>query len=342
MPLYKRPGSPFWWVRIGRKTRQSTGTTDRAKAQEFEQVLTERLWRQHKLGDRGAVPWKEAAERWLTGSSRSRSRDRRILTWLAPRIAEEMVSAVADPDALEELRRDALAEGWSHSTIDRMMTTVRAVLRACWKWRWLTAPPYVPMYGAQEPEPRFLTHEEFRRLCMELPPHLNRAARFAVCTLLRRTAQARLTWSMVDLEGQRIRIPRQNMKGGKSFGLTLSEEALKVLQECQKVRRGDYVFHYAGKRVKDFLTPAFTEASKRAGVDPLRWHDLRHTGASWAVQSGVTLQELMALGDWRSYKSVLIYAHLAPHNSAEAARKVGTNVAQSLRGTGTRKRSKVA
>jgi hypothetical protein len=44
---------------------------------------------------------------------------------------------------------------------------------------------------------------------------------------------------------------------------------------------------------------------KRAAVAPLRWHDLRHTGASWAVQAGVTLQELMLLGDWKDYRSVL-------------------------------------
>lgn len=331
MSLYKRPGSPFWWVRIGRKTRQSTGTTDREQAEEFESILRERLWRRTKLGDRGAVPWKEATERWLKQSNRARERDRRILQWLAPRIGEEMISAIADSDALEQLREDGLAEGWTHSTVDRMMRTVRAVLRACWKWKWLNATPYVPMYGEPEPEPRFLTQAEFRRLCHELPPHLNRAARFAVCTLLRKTAQARLTWAMVDMRARLVRIPRANMKAGKAFGLTLSDEAMRVLRECRDYARGDYVFHFNGKLVREFRTRAFLEAAERAGVAPLRWHDLRHTGASWAVQSGVTLQELMALGDWRSYKSVLIYAHLAPHNSAAAARKVGANVAQSMR-----------
>src|SRR5205807_8648408 len=62
--------------------------------------------------------------------------------------------------------------------------------------------------------------------------------------------------------------------------------------------------------------------ASRAGVGALRGHDLRHTGASWAVQSGVTLQELMVLGDWRSYPMVLRYAHLAPSHAAEAAERV--------------------
>ena len=52
---------------------------------------------------------------------------------------------------------------------------------------------------------------------------------------------------------------------------------------------------------------------------PLRWHDLRHTFASWAVQSGVTLHELMQLGDWKSYAMVLRYGHLAPDQLSKAA-----------------------
>src|SRR5690348_6059072 len=104
MPLYRLPGSPFWWVRIGRKTRQSTGTTDRKAAEEFEEILQQRLWRRDKLGDRGAVPWKEAQQRWLTDSRKSRKRDREILAWLSPKIDEFPVSSVADPDVIEELR----------------------------------------------------------------------------------------------------------------------------------------------------------------------------------------------------------------------------------------------
>lgn len=323
MPLYRRSGSPFWWVRIGRKTRRSTGTADRGKAEEFENVLTERLWRIHKLGDRGAVSWSEASKRWLNDSRKARKRDREFLDWLAPDIGEHPVSAIADPDVIEELRKDGLAEGWAHSTVDRMMRTVRAVLKKCIAWRYIESVPPIPMYGEAENEPRFLTPAQFAKLCAELPPHLERAARFAVFTLLRMRAQSRLTWDRIDMQQARAWIPRSQMKGGKTFGLPLSDDAIAVLKECRKADpKGLAVFQYEGKAVDSFHTQAFTKAATRAGVMPLRWHDLRHTGASWAVQSGVTLQELMALGDWKSYRSVLIYAHLAPSNAASAAQKV--------------------
>jgi integrase len=323
MPLYRRPGSPFWWVRIGRKTRQSTGTEDRKAAEEFEQLLTQRIWRRNKLGDRSAVPWKEAAERWLNDSRKSRKRDRELLAWLEPRIGEHPVSAVVDPDVIEELRKDGLADGWSHSTVDRCMRTVRAVLKKCVAWRYLESCPPIPMYGEVDAEPRFITPEEFQRLCAEIPPHLERAARFAVYTLLRMRSQSRLTWDRVDLRARCAWVPRAQMKGGKTFSFPLSDAAIQVLEECRAASpKGLHVFQYEGKPIDNFHTAAFRKAATRAGLDGLRWHDLRHTGASWAVQSGVTLPELMVLGDWKSYRMVLRYAHLAPSNAVEAARKV--------------------
>ena len=75
----------------------------------------------------------------------------------------------------------------------------------------------------------------------------------------------------------------------------------------------------------DCNTAAFKKAVVRAGLNPrlVHWHTLRHTFASWAVQSGkVTLQELMVMGDWADINSVLVYAHLAPGNMARGASAV--------------------
>jgi site-specific recombinase XerC len=74
---------------------------------------------------------------------------------------------------------------------------------------------------------------------------------------------------------------------------------------------------------------AFKNAVDRAPLAPLRWHDLRHTFASWALQDGATLPELKELGGWGSLEMVLTYAHLAPDHLALAAEKAGTIEAQS-------------
>jgi integrase len=56
---------------------------------------------------------------------------------------------------------------------------------------------------------------------------------------------------------------------------------------------------------------AWERSLRRARIEAFRFHDLRHTWASWHVMRGTTLQELMELGGWKSYEMVLRYAHLA-------------------------------
>jgi integrase len=324
MPLYKRDDSPYWWVRIGRSTRESTGTEDWEKAKEYERVLTERLWRRRKLGDRGSVAWGEAAKRWLKDSAKAKSRDSELLAWLEPKIGIYPISAVVEPDALEMLRALGNAEGWSLSTIDRMMGTVSAVLNACVKWRYIDSAPPVPMYRPGLDEPRWLTPEEMERLCAELPMHLALAARFAVATLLRMRAMLQLTWDRVDLPQSRAWVPRAHQKAKRTFGLALSTEAVRVLRALRWLSppSSPHIFTWNGRPIDDCNTLAFQKALERAGIEGANWHTLRHTGASWAVQSGVTLPELMALGDWKDYRSVLRYAHLAPQSGSTAAEKL--------------------
>jgi integrase len=232
-------------------------------------------------------------------------------------------------DALEELRKDGLADGWSHSTIDRMMGTVSAVLKAAVTWEMLDRAPAVPMYRPRSTEPRALTHEEFDRLCSYLPMHLKLAAKLATFTLLRMRAMLKLEWSRIDLAERRMWIPGAHQKAGRTLGLSLSGRSVAVLRALRWLSppSSPYVFVWNGKPIDDCNTASFKAAVNKAHLAPLRWHDLRHTGASWAVQNGATLQEIMLLGDWRDYRSVLRYAHLAPSQTARAAELVAHGVA---------------
>lgn len=339
MPIYKRPESPFWHVRIGRKTRRSTGTTNRREAEEFEEQLRQRLWRQRKLGDRSAISFREVAARWLNETNkRTKDRDEEFIEWFEQHIGEEPISAI-DRDAIEELRKIALDEGRAKSSVDRYFCVLRAILRKCEReWRYLDHAPVVPMFNPPAPEPRWLTREQFEQLCRHLPKHLELAARFAVLTGLRMRSMLKVTWDRVDLRAKRLWIPGDHMKAGRSHGVPLSKAAVKVLTQLKTLNpEGNHVFQWMGKPIDDCNTLAFQKAVKAAKVDPLRWHDLRHTFASWAIQSGVTLQELMELGGWKSFEMVLKYAHLAPDHLASAAEKVSTQVAQRKRSGGSRK-----
>ena len=331
MPLYRQPKSPYWFVRIqvaGTKIRRSTKTTDRAAAEEFEQAERARLWRLAKLGDRSAIPFAEACARWLIETTKkTKEKDELLIEWFCsqPELKNAPLCDV-DIDVIQELRGLLIDEGKSRSTVDRYMACLRAILRKCaFEWRYIESPPKVPMFNEKSEEPLWLTRPQFEKLRRELPAHLALAAEFAVLTLLRMRSMLGLKWSRVDLRRRRAWVPRSAMKGADTFGFPLSAKAVKVLRKLKTLNPdGDHVFQWEGHPIDDCNTAAYQKAVARARLDVERvnWHTLRHTGASWAVQSGVTLHELMQLGDWRSYSMVLKYAHLAPDHLSKAAEKV--------------------
>lgn len=332
MPLYRRSGSVNWWCKIsvaGVEIRKSTKTPDREQAEEFEHRERERLWRLHKLGDKASVRWCDVAIRWMKETTkRSRDMDQMILDWLEPHIADEPISAL-DSDAIEVLRNLCLNDGEkrrSPATADRYMCLVRSILNACADdWGLLPKAPKVPMFNPERDEPRWLTKDEWSRLEKELPTHLQLAAHLAVLTGLRMRAMLSLTWDRIDLEARRLWIPGKQQKAGRTHGIPVTPEATGVLKKLRKLNpTGKFVFQWQGNQIDDVNGKSFKDALERAGIEGANWHTFRHTFASWAVQSGVSLLDLMALGDWKSYQSVLRYAHLAPDHLAAAAAKIST------------------
>ncbi len=67
---------------------------------------------------------------------------------------------------------------------------------------------------------------------------------------------------------------------------------------------------------------AWRNGLKRSGITDFRFHDLRHTWASWLVQAGVPLSALQEMGGWESIEMVRRYAHLSPNHLTEHARKI--------------------
>ena len=346
MSLYRRDDTPHYWTCFqikGQRIRLSTGTANREQAEEFETAARVNAWRQAKLGEKPNYPWSAARKRWLAETQkRTKAKDEEILTWFDEHLKDADAQGITR-EVIDELRA-LRAEETSPATADRYMALLRAILRKCVNdWQVLDAAPKVPMYRPKASEPRFLTRAEFDRLLEKLPPHLKLTARFAVLTGLRMRSMLALEWSRVDLKAKRAWVPGEQMKAGRSHGVPLSTAAIQVLNElrtfqqlqeaehkqrCERLGEvykpadSDRVFTWRRKPVDDCNGHVFKDAvTAVAKLDPLRWHDLRHTWASWAVQNGVTLQELMQLGGWNSYAMVLRYAHLAPENLSEAAEK---------------------
>ncbi len=326
MSIYRRPNTSHYWVKFkvdGRLVRLSTGTENIREAREFEAAAKNGAWRQTKLGERPPYPWAAARKRWLAETrKRTKAKDEAILTWFDEHLAGSNVQDITRP-VIEKLR-ELRAEESSPATADRFMALLRAILRKCVNdWEVLGSAPKVPMYRPKTAEPRWLSQAEFARLRKELPEHLALAADFAVLTGLRMRSMLALTWDRVDMKKRAAWVPGEQMKAGRTHGIRLPADAIPVLKKLRKLSPdGDHVFQWHGEPIDDCNTKAFQDAVKAAGLNGINWHTLRHTFASWAVQKGVSLHELMQLGGWSSYAMVLRYSHLAPDHLAAAADKL--------------------
>lgn len=103
-----------------------------------------------------------------------------------------------------------------------------------------------------------------------------------------------------------------------------NEAVVRWLQETEhKASQVSDKFHlrwldaYRGKPVAMPNNSAWEKALKRAGIENFRWHDLRHTWASWHVQAGTPLHVLQELGGWESVEMVRRYAHLSSEHLAD-------------------------
>ncbi|WP_343743270.1 tyrosine-type recombinase/integrase [Herbaspirillum huttiense] len=265
--------------------------------------------------------WDDAVEKWLVekADKRSLKSDHSNIRWLSRYLSGIPLHDI-DREVVVSLRTKKIAGGASNATVNRMLALLRAILRmAVVEWEWMAAAPHVRLLREPARRVRFLSHKEAGCLLAELPPHLAAMAAFSLATGLRRANVTGLRWEQIDLKRRIAWFGGNDMKNGNPQAIPLNDDAMRVLL----LRNGAhpvYVFTYKGRKIVQASTAAWYKALRRAGIHDFRWHDLRHTWASWHVQSGTPLLALQELGGWESAEMVRRYAHFSQINlSAFAA-----------------------
>jgi integrase len=313
MALYKRNGT--WWTRFtapnGQRIRRSTRTENKQQAQEYEDTLKAELWRTCQLKEKPRRLWQDAAVKWLKETEDKRTHDKDIgtLRWLDTHLRDKYLDEI-DRELIELIALKKAADGVKPATVNRFLAVIKTILRkACFEWDWTDKVPKVRMRKESDIRVRFLTRSQAEVLFRELPDHLADMARFAVATGLRMNNIVTLTWDRVDLAQKFARVDAKDSKSGYAIGVPLNTEARSVVSR-QIGKHQKFVFTYEGHPVQRVSTHAWYKACKRAGIEDFRFHDLRHTFASWHAQAGTPLSVLQELGGWRSATMVQRYAHL--------------------------------
>lgn len=322
MSLIKR--GEVWWIDVlspaGERIRKSTGTKEETRAQEYHDHFKVELWKQHRLGIKPRHTWDEAAVRWLKEQSHKATinTDKIHLRWLDRFLGGKVLDAI-NRDLIDKIRDAKLAEGVTHATVNRMMEVVRAILRRCVnEWEWLDRSPHVKMLKEPTRRIRYLTRNEAQRLLSHLPEHLADMAAFSLATGLRRANVTGLQWSQVDLTRRLAWIHPDQAKARKAIAVPLNSEAVLLIRKWLG-RHQTHVFSFNGRPITQVSTKAWYKGLEAAGIKDFRWHDLRHTWASWHVQNGTPLFALQELGGWESPEMVRRYAHLSADHLAPYA-----------------------
>lgn len=106
-----------------------------------------------------------------------------------------------------------------------------------------------------------------------------------------------------------------------------------TLEQFKQLTHERFCFTYCDKPISGGVSSrAWRHAVEKAGLGDLRFHDLRHTWASWHRQNGTSCDELKELGGWKSRIMVDRYAKFATEHLAAAASRIesdrGGNVLQ--------------
>lgn len=334
MSLYKPRGTTRYWCRFrlrGREVRQSTGTLVKADAEEYEDRLRRRIWREIELGQRShtfdeAVALYKAERSHLAKSTRYRNDW--ILGWFADPKRDgplHRLPLLAITPEVIQAARAALIKGFAPATVNRYLCVLSAVLNLAVSRGMLKHAPKVPLYPLRARDPVFITREQFALLLAELPAHLRAPVTFSVLTGLRMANVRDLVHGRIDLERAHAWIPRESAKGRRPISVPLPPEAVELLRAVPRVEGVDRVFTYREKPISGtFNTKAYRAALKRAGLVGITWHTLRHTWASWMAQEGASTLVLMELGGWQSLRMASRYAHLAENTLRSWADRMKT------------------
>jgi len=357
--LYRRKDSPKWWASYtdasGKRTRRSTGTTDRREAEALLSKWRLEAHREKQWGEQPSRTFDELMLHYLDSTrneKRATERDRYSAKRLYPAFTGRDLGTLTAND-IRDYVADRKAAGAGPGTINRELGLLSAAINYARKeWDWEIPNP-AQGRRLREPEGRvrWIDREQAEALIAAAEsepqaPYLADFIRLALNTGCRRDELLRLEWRRVDLQAGLIHLEAHLTKAGKRRSIPLNRCAREAILARRAYRDrccpgSPWVFcHAKGHRVQS-IKRSWATACRRAGIEDFRIHDLRHTCAAWLVSAGVPLTEVRDLLGHSTIRMTERYAHLAPENvRAAVARLEGQTTPQTPPEEGAESRSR--
>lgn len=202
----------------------------------------------------------------------------------------------------------------SDTTVNRELQTLRHILSKAVEWGMLSRNPFDQFnqsifFEEDRGRVRYLTKDEIKRLLSVSPPYLKNIIKAALLTGLRKSDLLCLRWNNLDLD-KGILFYKEQKKRDKLRIKILNSDMVELLMNIKKT--SEYLFtDPEGKPLRD-VKRSFKTALKKAGIENFRFHDLRHTSASYMVMMGASMKAVQEHLGHTSLAMTEKYSHLSP------------------------------
>lgn len=309
MPVTKRPDTGHYQVTVchgGGTHRKTSRRWTYADAKAYERQYLAAL----KDAAAGRKPERliaDALEKWLTDHVPRLSSERKTRNQV--RVLLPYVRGRKLADAGEVWSEIKAAEiGKAPATTNHKGRILRQITRMAWlEWKWIDRPAAIKLLP-ETPREAFLTTAQVEALALACTS--DAAAGYvllAAYTGIRRGHLLRLTHH--DVVGDSLRIDRSSKT--RTLQVVPLHPKVQALAEALPLGIGDRL-----------LQAEWTAARKACGLEHVRWHDLRHTCASWLAQAGVPLTSIKELLGHSTIAVTQRYAHLTESNLRDAVRRM--------------------
>jgi integrase len=335
MSLYRPSGSQIYWMDFhfhGQRVRESTGMPGISRAREVQakrkQVLRDgaagiRKREPPQLFSTAAAEWMEAKKaKW---STRMFGIAENSMHHLAPVFGKRLVVDIEARD-IARYQQARLAAGASNRTCNIEIGCVRAIMKRCGLWARIQ--PGVEMLPERDDAGHALSADEETALLGECGKSRSRIllpfVMLAIETAARYGTIRRLQWRNVDFTDRCLTFGKDKTRAGSGRTIPLTPRALETLafwaqsfpdrhpdhyvfpHERYGASGTDEVFGFTGATIYDSdptkptgaIKVAWEHARKRAGLESVRIHDLRHTGVSRMIAARIPLPIIAKIVGW--------------------------------------------
>jgi len=211
------------------------------------------------------------------------------------------------------------------ATVNRELACLRAIMNMAIDAGYMSENPVskAKLFKEDTKINRVLTEEEFIKLLNHSAKHLKYILEAALFTGMRLSEVLNLRWQDINIsEGYLVATKTKN---GEMREIPINENLKMTFEQIERHPDSDFVFTKNNGEKFTSIKTAFKSAIVRAGIEPLRFHDLRHSFASHLVMNGVDLVTVKELLGHKSINMTMRYSHPTTEHKVKAVNSLRFN-----------------